>query len=144
MKRQAGFTLIELIIVIVILGILAAYAVPKYMSIDKEARIAVVKGLRGSIYAAIDMVHATAIAQGVTGSVNIGGTANITITNSLYPTTNVTGIDATLTSTDGFVSTNNATTATFTRNGAANGLTCYVKYDVSTTPPTVTYNSDGC
>jgi MSHA pilin protein MshA len=67
MNKNRGFTLIELIIVIVILGILAAYAVPKYMAIDRDARVAVVRGLEGSLRAATDMCHAVANARGLAG-----------------------------------------------------------------------------
>lgn len=62
--KSLGFTMIELIVVIIILGILASYAVPKFMGIDKAAREAVVKGLHGATKSASEMVHAIAITQG--------------------------------------------------------------------------------
>ncbi|MEO5372026.1 MAG: prepilin-type N-terminal cleavage/methylation domain-containing protein [Magnetococcus sp. DMHC-1] len=48
-RTQAGFTMIELIMVIVILGILAAVAVPKFTNLSSDARAAAVKGVAGGI-----------------------------------------------------------------------------------------------
>lgn len=60
MKRQSGFTLIELIIVIVILGILAVVAAPQFFNFGSDARASTVRGLEGSIKAASELVHARA------------------------------------------------------------------------------------
>ena len=50
--KQAGFTLIELVIVIVIIGILAAVAIPKFLNLTADAETAALKGVAGSIASA--------------------------------------------------------------------------------------------
>ena len=75
-KQQSGFTLIELIVVIVILGILAAVALPKFSSLSEDARIAKMNGLVGSLKAAAAMAHGTSLANqqaGFTGASSIQG-----------------------------------------------------------------------
>ena len=64
MKKSSGFTLIELVVVIVILGILAATAAPKFMDLQKDARISALNGLMGALKNANSMVYSKAILAG--------------------------------------------------------------------------------
>ena len=65
MKRLSGFTLIELVIVIVILGVLAATAAPKYIDMTRDARIAKLEYLQGAIMEANDIVFSKTYIDGV-------------------------------------------------------------------------------
>ena len=57
-NNNKGFTLIELVMVIVILGILAAVAIPKFVDLQGDARKSVAKGVTGALRGTITMLHA--------------------------------------------------------------------------------------
>jgi len=59
-----GFTLIELVLIIVILGILAATVAPKYINLSGEAKAATLKGIQASLSTGIKLIQAKAIAHG--------------------------------------------------------------------------------
>jgi MSHA pilin protein MshA len=71
---EAGFTLIELIVVIVILGILASLAMPRFVNLQHEARVAKLQAARGAVMAASALVHGTALVRaGVADTTNCAG-----------------------------------------------------------------------
>ena len=67
MKRQSGFTLIELVMVIVILGVLAAAAMPKFVNLKTDAQTATLEGIAGSLKSAVAMNYAVRSLNGASG-----------------------------------------------------------------------------
>ena len=64
MKRQGGFTLIELVVVIVILGILAVTAAPRFLNLQDDARKASIQGLKGAIDGGVGITYGKAALEG--------------------------------------------------------------------------------
>lgn len=63
LDKQSGFTLIELVMVIVILGILSAFAIPRFADLSGQAETAAVEGARASVKSSAAIVHAMALAN---------------------------------------------------------------------------------
>jgi len=154
MRKQKGFTLIELIIVMVILGILAAFAIPRFFDFGSSARKASINSLLGSVNSASSIGHAAALANNQTATtattITMDNTA-VTFING-YPDGSATGIGAavnapTTTSTTPaagqytFAAGNATTPATWTIQ--ANCLVSYTQAGVNGTP-TITSTISGC
>jgi len=148
-RKQKGFTLIELVIVIVILGILAAVAIPKYISVVSDARRAAVNGMAGGLRSAVMLSRAKYMVVGnnTLGTVDMDGTSVAVMAGSGVPLGTLTGIVSAITDTAGFdVNDAGSPIVTFrpTNGGSA---TCGVVYSgptTSATPADITTSLTGC
>lgn len=78
MNKQKGFTLIELVVVIVILGILAVTAAPKFINVQDDAKTATLKAVKASMQSASTLIHSKALIVGREGAVS-SATAYVTV-----------------------------------------------------------------
>jgi len=124
-SNQRGFTMIELVVVIVILGILAAFALPRYMGLENQARVAALNGMEGSIRSAANMAHGVWLANGNVSPITVDG-KTVTIVSG-YP--DVASIQNLIQDTAGFTVTPNGTTnVAFYPTGARTNANCRVTY----------------
>jgi len=86
MKRQGGFTLIELVVVIVILGILAVTAAPRFLNLQDDAKNATLEGLAGAIQGASGIIYGKAAIAGIEGTAGAVSAGGATINTTFgYP-----------------------------------------------------------
>lgn len=158
MKKQGGFTLIELVVVIVILGILAVTAAPRFLNLQSDARSASLQGLKGAMAGAAGIVYGTAAINGEETEPTLAAASSASGVNLVfgYPEASSSGIGAAV---DGLaaggdfnlipshVSQAAATVVYGFAGDTATDSTCVVTYTTQTSAgaPTITSpDADAC